>query len=454
MITRTTNVVVIDDLYDEVTPLLSMLNHEGIGLVYYNGTDYRDFPARPLKGVRLLFLDFVLGTDGQPSKNKISTLMGVVKRVIAEDNGPYIILAWTKHDVPADDLLALLKEEILKDPQFPQPVVIIDLEKIKCMSNPDMINKKLNERFGDEDILKAILYWEHYAQNALCDVLGRLSDISKPVVTAGQSFDDYSANWNAQLERHIFKIAETSLGRNIGADRNLLVAAQLALTVPFHDCAETLIKKNTRHNKELTKKIISHKNEEYNIAEKAGMNTFFLLASQEIDKDVQPGNIYKFSNVFRKIKCRNKKCYYNKIKLTKQGIAQEFFVGSIKKYGIKSDLLKKVIPVLLEITPECDYVQKKWKTPNLLLGILWPESFGSTLSANSKDYKPDYVYKSLPVEYQDEVYYLTFNAHHLFNIGFHVFESVEPILKARKELLVDIQQWFSGYISRPGKTEF
>jgi len=454
MITRTADVIVIDDVYDEVKRLLKILNHRGIGFVYYNGTDYRDFPAKPLKGVRLLFLDFVLGTDGQSSRNKISTLMGVVKRVISEDNGPYIILAWTKHDAPADDLLTLFKEEILKDPQFPQPVVIVNLEKNKCMNNPATINNKLNEKFGDENILKVILYWENYARDALRDLLGILSDISKPVVTAGQSFDNYSANWNARLERHIFRIAETSLGRNIGADRNLLVAAQLALTVPFHDCAETLIKKNTRYNKELAEKIISHKDEQYNLTEKAGMNTFFLLASQEIDKDIQPGNIYKFNDVFRKIKCRNRKCYYNKIKLTKQGIAQEFFGGSIRVYGNKSALLKKVIPILLEITPECDYVQKKWKTANLVLGILWPESFGNTLSANSNAHKPDYVYKSLPVKYQDEVYYLTFNAHRLFNIGFHVFDSVKPILKARKELLVDIQQWFSGHISRPGKTEF
>lgn len=449
MITKTTNVIVIDDLYDEVKSLLKMLNHKGIGLVYYNGTDYREFPARPLKGVRLLFLDFVLGTDGQSSRNKISTLMGVVKKVISEDNGPYIILAWTKHDVPTDDLLVLFKEEILKDPQFPQPVVIVNLEKNKCMNNPNTINKKLNEKFGDENILKFILYWENYARDALCDVIRILLDISKPVVKAGQSFDNYSANWNAQIEKHIFRIAETSLGRNIGADRNLLVVAQLALTVPFHDCAETFIKKNTGYNKELVKKIISHKNEQYNFAEEAAMNTFFLLASQEIDKSIQPGNIYKFTDVFKKIKCKKKSCYYNKIKLTKQEIMQEFYRGLIKTYRNKSALLKKIIPILLEITPECDYVQKKWKTPKLVLGILWPENFANKMLA-----KADYIYKRFRIKYQDEVYYITFNAHHLFNIGFHVFKSVEPVLKARKELLVDIQQWFSGHISRPGKTEF
>ena len=423
-----------------VKPLFKILNHRGIGFVHYNGTDFNELPNQPLKGVRLLFLDFVLGTEGQSPRNKISTLMGVVKKAISRENGPYIVLAWTKHDGPADDLFALFKEEILKDSQFPQPVVIVNLEKNVCMSNLNKINRKLNERFGDENILKVILCWENYARDALCDVLKILSDISRPVVTAGQSFDDYSANWNARLERHIFRIAETSLGKNIGADRNLLVAAQLALTVPFHDCAETLIKKNTKFSKELAERIISRKNVQYDLTDRAGMNTFFLLASQEIDKSIQPGNIYKFTDVFKKIKCKKKGCYYNKIKLTKQEIAQEFYGGSIKTYRDKSALLKKIIPILLEITPECDYVQKKWKTPRLVLGILWPESFGNVLSANSKDHKPDYVYKPLPVKYQDEVYYLTFNAHHLFNIGFHVFESVEPILKTRKELLVDVQQ--------------
>ncbi|TRZ83472.1 hypothetical protein D4R86_00765 [bacterium] len=454
MIIKTTNVVVIDDVYDEVENLFRMLNHEGIGFVYYSGTNYREFPARPLKGVRFLFLDFVLDTDGQSSRNKISTLMGVVKKVIFKDNGPYIIFAWTKHDSPVDDLFALFKEEILKDPQFPQPVVIINLEKNKCMNNPNMINKKLNEKFGDENILKFILYWENYARDALCDVIRILLDISKPVVKSGQSFDNYSADWNAQIEKCIYRIAETSLGENIGADRNLLVMAQLALTVPFHDCAETLVKKNTGYSKELVKKIISHKDEEYNFVEKAVMNTFFLLTRQEIDKRIQPGNIYKFTDVFKKIKCKEKSCYYNKIKLTKQGIAQEFYGGSIKTCRNKSTLLKKIIPILFEITPECDYVQKKWKTSILILGILWPKIFEKALSANSKDCKPDYVYKALPVEYQDEVYYLTFNAHHIFNIGFHIFASVEPILKARKELLIDIQHWFSAHISRPGKTEF
>jgi hypothetical protein len=450
----TTRVVIVDDTYDEVKPLFKILNKRGIGFTYYRGTNHSEFPNSPLKGVRLMFLDFVLGTDGQPSKNKISTLIGVVKKLISKDNGPYIILAWTKHDMPGDDLLGLFKEEILKDDQFPKPIVIINMKKRDCMLSLRKINKRLDNEFKDESVLKILFEWENYAKTALCDVLRILSDISMPSNVSGQSFDDYSLNWDSELEKHIFKIAETSLGKNIAKDKNLIIAAQLALTNPFHDCIETHIKKNTKHSKKLAEKIISHKKDHYNIDERATMNTSFLLVTSDLFKEVQPGNIYRFNHLSEKMKCEKKDCYYNKVRLTKQKIAQEFFGGTLSSYSKKSELIMGIIPVLIEITPECDYVQKKWKNTKLILGILWPKDFEGVLSANNENYKPDYVYKPLPVKYLDEIYYLTFNAHHIFNISFHVFKTMEPILKARRELLVDIQQWFAKHISRPGKTEF
>jgi len=67
------------------------------------------------------FLDFVLGTDGQSDKNKISALMGVVKGIVARDNGPYVIFAWTKHNQPQDDLFGAFKKAIMNDKDFPSP---------------------------------------------------------------------------------------------------------------------------------------------------------------------------------------------------------------------------------------------------------------------------------------------------------------------------------------------
>lgn len=443
-------VVVIDDVFDEVKNLLKILNKNGTALNYFSGTDLDELPSEPLKGVRLLFLDFVLGTVGQQDKTQISTLIGVVKRVLSSDNGPCIIVAWTQHP----ELLKSFKQEIMKDDNFPKPVVIVDMEKTECVNNAEKIDKKIKENFNDTHILELLLHWEHQGKEALRDVLKMLSDISKPSTTVGKSFDEYSSEWNSGLERHIYKIAETSLGKkNINADRQLLIAAQLALTNPFHDYIEAGIKRNTRELGRLTQNIIKHKHD-YSDEEKAHMNTSFLLITKDPDKEIQPGNIYKYSDVFEQMNCEKKDCYYNRIILSNEEIAQEFFSGKLAGYGDKEKLLRGVEPVLVEITPVCDYTQQDLKNAKLVLGILWPKDFGEQLSVNSKTHKPDYGYKSLLIKYNGEIYYLTFNARYIFNVSLHIFESIHPILKARKEFLVDIQHWFSRHISRPGKTEF
>ena len=76
MIQRNAEIVIIDDTPDEVASLLKLLNRNGIGYCYYTGIDLEELPETPIEGIRILFLDFVLGTDGQSDKNKISALMG------------------------------------------------------------------------------------------------------------------------------------------------------------------------------------------------------------------------------------------------------------------------------------------------------------------------------------------------------------------------------------------
>lgn len=455
MLIQNARVLVIDDIYDEVKRLLWTLNKNGLAFNYYKGDDHRELPHKPLKRVRFLFLDFVLGTDGQSDDNKIAALMNVIRKTVSVDNGPYIILAWTKHDTPQDNLFDLFKDKMIKSQGMPIPMAIINLEKRDCMNSLARIERNIRQKINDKQILEILLHWEAHAGSATGKVLKTLSDISKPEIKPGQSFDDYSSAWNAELERHIYWIAESSLGQNTRADRDMLIAAQISFTELFRDHIESVIKNETKPFRTLVRKIGLHKNRKYSANEKAHMNTSFLLISKDVDNKLQPGNIYKFDDVFERIKCERKDCYYNKIKLSRQQIVKEFFEGDLGKYPKNISLVKKAIPVLMEITPECDYAQRKWKNAKMVMGVLWPETLEGESSLNKK-IKPKTGYISVPfsVKYKGEIYYLTFNAHHLFNVSFNIFNSVTPILKARKDLLVDIQHWFSGHISRPGKTEF
>ena len=451
MLLQNARILVIDDKPDEVENLLRMLNKNGLAYNYYKGDDLTQLPDKPLKGIRLLFLDFVLGTDGQSDNTKISTLLNVLKKTVSIDNGPYIILAWTGHA----ELLDLFKDKMVKSEDLAKPMGIIDMEKRECMNDLQGIERNIRQKISDKQILEILLEWEAHAKSAAYEVIKALSDISRPDITTGQSYDELSSQWNTGLERHIYRIAESSLGQNVKPDKNLLTSAQFSFTELFRDQVETVIRKETKPFDQLVQKIYAHKNNGYNAREKAYMTTAFLLIRGKPDGGIQPGNIYRFGRVFDKVKCENNNCYFNKTKLTKKEIVMEFFNGELGSYGKRQTLIKSVIPVLVEITPECDYAQGKWRSAKMVLGVLWPEKLddGSVVS-NTIKIKAEFIYKPVPIEYNQKIYYMTFNAQHLFNVSFEIFDSVRPILKARKELLVDIQHWFSRHMSRPGKTEF
>ena len=450
MIQRNAEIVIIDDTPDEVASLLKLLNRNGIGYCYYTGIDLEELPETPIEGIRILFLDFVLGTDGQSDKNKISALMGVIKRVVAETNGPYVIFAWTKHDKPEDDLLGLFKTEIMKAAAFPKPVVLIDLEKNDCLGKSfSSVSRKLMQKFRDKNILEILFGWEMNASLAIRDVVKLLTEISRPSVQEGQSFDDYSGKWSSELERHFCKISQMALGKKLKAEKKVLIAAQLALTQPFHDCVEKRIWNNTGTYTKLIENIVAHTSGNYTVDERALMNTQFLLLSHDLGKDLKPGNIYSLRNVYGQIKCKEKKCYLNKSRFGRKEVVDGFFCGELDTFGQKNRLLKEAIPVLMEITPDCDFVQNKWKHAKLVLGIFWPSEFERQLEGKAK-----YISSPVHISFNEKTYILVFNANYLLNFSFPPFKKIQPILAARKELLVDVQHWFSSHISRPGKVEF
>jgi hypothetical protein len=450
MINRTTEVVVIDDMKNEVEPLLNLLNKRGIGLCYFRGTNHKELPDKPIAGVRFLFLDFVLGTDGQNNKNKISTLMGAVKGVIAKDNGPYIIFAWTKHNQPQEDLFGSFKEAIMNDKDFPKPVFIIDLEKNECMNNLRSINKRLKAVFSDKNILEILFHWESNARTAFRDVVKLLTNISRPEIDKDQAFDDYSSKWNTELEKHFCKIAEMVMGKkNIRKDKRMLIAAQVALTYPFHDCLEKRVWADSGKFTKLTSRIFGHLSKQHSPEERALLNTAFLFNCVDVDVSLKPGNIYLAEEIYKKLKCTKKTCYINKPRLTKNTLAAAFFNGDMKTYGKKKELLKDVVPVFMEITPECDFVQNKWKCAKMVSGVLWPQEYEKQLKQNTH-----FISSPLLMSYKNKNYCLAFNSHYLLTLDFSVFENIAPVFRARKEYLVDIQHWFSAHISRPGKSEF
>ena len=300
-----------------------------------------------------------------------------------------------------------------------------------------------------EYILEILFGWEKNASLAIRDVVKLLTEISRPLVQEDQSFDDYSDKWNSELERHFCKTSQMALGKKLKAEKKVLIAVQLALTQPFHDCVEKRIWNNTGTYTKLIKNIVTHTSGNYTVDERALMNTQFLFLSHDLEKDLKPGNIYYLKDVYGQIKCKEKNCYLNKSRFGRKEVVEGFFCGELDTFGQKNLLLKEAIPVLMEITPDCDFVQNKWRHAKFVLGIFWPVKFEKQL-----DRKAKYISSTVHINFNGKTCILVFNANYLLNVSFPPFKRIQPILAARKELLVDVQHWFSSHISRPGKVEF
>lgn len=378
--------------------------------------------------------------------------MEFVKRTISPYNGPYVIIAWTQYPV----LIDLFKKEIMKSDYIPKPLAIIDLEKSGCMQSLNKIKNKIKEKINDKELIEILLQWENHATCSSYDVLNKLADISKQAISKEKkSYDEFSSEWNSELEKHIYLIAKSYLGKNIRENKNLLMSAQFALTPIFQYHIEYRIKDEIKTFGNLTKKIFSNNTKKHTPKERASMNTFFLLTTKKLFKGIKPGSIYPYSKVFDKFKCKEKGCYTNKIKVDKSELVGEFYYEDLKKYNKRKELIKQVKIIMMEITPECDYAQQNMRGGKFVFGVLWPETLSGTKSMDEKiRSKANYIYNPLPIIYKEKIYYLTFNSRYFFNVSLDLFNNIEPILVARKELLVDVQHWFSKHISRPGKTEF
>ena len=93
-ISESGRIVLIDDIRDEIEPVLNSLGNHGIPYIFFDGTQ-ETLPKKPLEGIRFVFLDIKLrGMEGQDNKTIASGGVAILKKIISKDNGPYVIIFW------------------------------------------------------------------------------------------------------------------------------------------------------------------------------------------------------------------------------------------------------------------------------------------------------------------------------------------------------------------------
>jgi hypothetical protein len=442
--------IVVDDQVEEATPLISALRQEGTPCLYYSGR-HDDLPLTPLQGIRVLFLDLRLaGMEGQPIKMVVAALMGVVKRVVSEHNGPYVILAWTKHPDDLDDVREALSTLTAK------PLIIVPMIKAECRVQPageynlQLVREKLAEKMAELGAAGLLLRWEELVRQAAGNVLNEICCLpgSTPL----------------QVAAIFSKLARASVGKAIeGLDGGAVAREALfAMSGMLDDSLERAICADETITLDLSEKSAPGIDDEDINAK--------LLMSPNVTPSQRPGMMFSWRDPdpcplqIRMVESSMQPDAWKDahellaaMPATPEPTAE---VTKADSKAVKIAQRKKAaydaFQALTEtrtlftviVTPYCDYSQKKALRPKTCLGLFWPTRYFSYLQP-----KAEFLYVTPAVKLAtpyDDKFHLIIDLRTVAGADEQLLN--EPMLALRRELVLDIQNQLARQMSRPGTT--
>jgi hypothetical protein len=150
-------------------------------------------------------------------------------------------------------------------------------------------------------------------------------------------------------------------------------------------------------------------------------------------KLVCPGNVYSHSNEDKRDKIELMKIFF-----------KNDFVDSLD-----SIQLSRFQIIEVEVTPPCDYAQKKWKNTRLVTGIIFPIDESTNLIESSK---ASYNYIIPPFIWDQNICKSIFDFRYISSKSFNMTESLTLFFRLKQELLSDVISNLADNMGRLGLT--
>ena len=415
MLIQKNSVIVIDNSILEVKDLFIALAKNGISYGYFDG-DNDNLPPKPLVGIRAIFLDIELnGSMGLSDKIKVSVLMNVLSRIISQENGPYILVFWTKHQSVIEGVINGCNRRGIK------PIFHIDLEKGEHCDgggNFDLqsINNIIQNKLSTVGVFQLLLDWE----NSIYKALDEYMNVLAPRIE----------NWDRLLLARLYSLykANFSNGEEHNDNEKLHITMSMINTGLYDE-----IQKYTLDNVELPSgcRIINdnwvgvNNNEKLQYIAKLNSSIFI---SEKYEEHNIPGRVY----------CVDARHY----KGLKKAITESF-------PNISSDNNGKLCYAV--ITPGCDIANRKiLKRDNKQLHRV---IFGILIDENNEDFKDKQsVFISGPIflHRETKIKKILFHCGVVTYLSQECFTNDDFYFNLKDSLLVDLQTIASRHISRIG----
>ncbi len=447
--------VVFDDREEEAKPLIDVLNYERIPNVFINfKDDIRD--DKKLQNIRIVFADLIIG-DSYEGEKSLDAIRSTILDNIDINNGPFILVCWSKHSEHAKILERRILEIeknlnfitiTLDKHSYFKKVVSTGVYELKNGITFNNISIDIVSKLKEIDYLEIFLEWEKDARTSISKILNNfLSDISN--------------------KEEVIKNISATIKSTIGNKKDLyhqkkLDAFYRTLNGTLSDAIENNISHENKHDEFLNSLDIENLDE--NIKAEINSKTLFELIIND-DKTLKNGNIYSFESFKSKFSQQviEEICGYK---------SYDIFYSDIFQYNKQAKLFNQeagetneafqnrhklamdayTFPILMEFTPSCDIANpKNLEKSRLIFGFLIDSKYKSLKNKSESFYLTSFHFKVNNSTYSlNKNYRLALFTRNIFSVNPTKIKEMIPIIRARKELVTDLQHAIASHISRIG----
>jgi hypothetical protein len=446
------SVCVIDDEEQDYGPILDALMTLGLGCVHVRGRNGDRLPPQPFEALRLVFTDLHL--SGHVGKDAASHTANVVRKVVSAANGPVLIVIWSKYaGDPAGDVglppedqpteADLFKAELLSaEPRFKARLVFAEMAKPKLPDRPAAEEWIRALQLEIENILKQIgavevlWAWETLARDAGIEV-------SETITKLAEAAGDDDMPLEEKLKPVLKLLTQQQGGPDIStatAPRHLLgVFSQIGLHVLEAASSSSSL---DAHGGWLAEKLDDTTRRKHRSSK---LNAVLLTSpATPAFAAFMPGTVYDVVDP---------QAFSAATGFSTEKLQRDCFDADPDKSPAFADFKARTKPVVLEITPACDFHQGHRRCAALLAGLEYPIDLQKR--ASSKDScKTTPAFENRDVAPPVDVGFVFCGRYRFTALLDQPPAWLRPRFRFRDILTTDIRNWYSGQASRVGYLSF
>ena len=461
-------IAIIDDNMEQVLPLIEVFGQKQFPYVYYTG-DVKGLPeeGQANNDIRILFLDIYLNGDQlRTDKELKSSLISIIKRVIPDNNYPYLLVYWSRHETEHKDLVENIFKAELKTKT---PIGFLSAQKSDFFSLTNEKTEDFEENLSNllnriDALLKTypvfsyLLLWEN--------LIHKSADLTLEQIFKNDSETD---SWNIESKNLFYKLAKSMTGSHfneIGLNKQVKNGL-ISFNAIFEDTLEFQINSvdSFEEGEKLSQTASTNNDILYKVNKKLLFSDNYISKIESgiissVNSESKEYNTLLHSSILRENvfeKEDNKRCILEKLK----DIVDEKLLKKTRQKlqaDILSDFKNQIkncwLPIETIVTPVCDFIQGKEEYSKIILGALIENKYKSFIENRNEALflSPSFHFSyTVGTKTYDGIYFLLLDFRYFTSrIKEKIDARINPIFRVRQQLLAEIQSKLSRHINRQG----